>query len=60
MLDVSLRQCRTQDCPHWTREGYRDNPYMKADGMFCWRCRQKHRRQDEQAARRRERAKEKR
>ncbi len=46
---MSLRRCRTPRCPHWTREGYRDNPHMIADGMYCWRCRRKERRADAQA-----------
>ncbi len=44
---MSLRRCRTPRCPEWTREGYGDNPYMEADGVFCWRCRQKDKRAQE-------------
>lgn len=48
---MSLIRCATRSCPHWTREGYGDNPHMEADGVFCWRCRQRHRRDEEKALR---------
>lgn len=49
---MSVVRCRTPKCPHYTREGYRDDPYREADGVFCWRCRRKHKRSEEASLRR--------
>ncbi len=56
---MSIVRCMTRGCPHYTREGYGDNPYMEADGSFCWRCRRKHKRSEEASLRKLRKSEEK-